>query len=167
MPFEKYQPHHIGIKAGKDIERAFCGQSEHSYTKKIQYKTYEEAKKEAIRMQPQVLPLPATKLINRLNELYPDLSGKMRYYTSLGTAFDVYHGVDAFITLGDAYIVTLDITNNSSKESAKADIVVYTGYKEDGSIDFSDMQINILAQRIGKTFVEKYAKTSQRKSQHM
>lgn len=40
---------------------------------------------------------------------------KVKLYTSVGTAFDVYHGVDAFFECEDV-IVTVDLTLNSQKE---------------------------------------------------
>lgn len=154
MGFEGYSWNAAGLKEGEDIERGFFGQAGRKFNGELVYLPYKNAMEEVMKNQPEKLPFFTQRIINTVEEMYPGLAGRLQFYTAVGTAFDVYHGVDAFFKL-QGHVVTLDVTSNSSKEHAKADIVVQTGYDEDGGIDFSEDQIRLLAKQVGQVFIRK------------
>jgi len=57
-----------------------------------------------------------------------DEMNRIRFYSALGTALDIFHGIDGWIELqldeGPPILVTLDVTLNTKKSEHKADIIV-------------------------------------------
>ncbi|MBI2473840.1 hypothetical protein HYV70_04805 [Candidatus Uhrbacteria bacterium] len=53
---------------------------------------------------------------------------RIRFYSAVGTALDIYHGIDGWIELQldeePPILVTLDVTLNTKKTDHKADIIV-------------------------------------------
>lgn len=96
-----------------------------------EYKRWSEALAEAKRSQParktQFVLLLEVLLMKRLGVA-------VTVYTAIHSAFDIFHGVDAFVEVGRT-IVTLDVTLNPEKVVAKAD-VVYHG--DDGAVSLAD-----------------------------
>lgn len=157
MSYEGYDWNKTGIKEGEDIERGFFGQAGKKFNGELVYMSYKRAMESAMESQPNRLPYFTQRLLSKMDEAYPALAGRINFYTAVGTSFDVYHGVDAFFKLQD-HVVTLDVTSNSTKETAKADIVVQTGYDEDGGIDFTEEQMEMLVTKVGKMFIDKITK---------
>jgi len=157
MSYERHNWNNVGIKEGEDIERGFFGQAGKKFNGELVYMPYKRALESAIDNQPDRLPYFTQRLLSKVDEAYPNLAGMINFYTAVGTSLDVYHGVDAFFKLQD-HIVTLDVTSNDSKTHAKADIIVQTGYDEDGGIDFSDEQMASLAKQVGVEFITKIKK---------
>lgn len=52
---------------------------------------------------------------------------ELEFYTAVGSPLDFYHGVDCFFCF-KGMIVTIDLTIDSSKQEAKADLVVNCSY---------------------------------------
>lgn len=53
---------------------------------------------------------------------------RVRLYTAIGTAADVFHGIDSWIEYetddGRRIVVTLDLTENPNKDACKADVMI-------------------------------------------
>lgn len=53
---------------------------------------------------------------------------RIRFYSAVGTALDIFHGIDGWIELqleeGPPVLVTLDVTLNTQKLEHKADIII-------------------------------------------
>ncbi len=67
-----------------------------------------------------------------------DWSG-LEFYTAVGSPLDFFHGVDCFFCF-KGKIVTIDLTINSSKQVAKADLVVNCSYR-DAAIAFAAPEV--------------------------
>lgn len=73
----------------------------------------------------------------------PELSiedeNQLGYYTAVGSAFDLYHGIDAFFEYkahsGQVVRITIDVTTNPNKDRYKADVVLAI---PSGGLDTSD-----------------------------
>ena len=54
--------------------------------------------------------------------------GKLKFFSSVGSPLDIYHGVDAFLELegkdGKKHVVTMDISGNPNKNKGKADVLI-------------------------------------------
>ena len=54
--------------------------------------------------------------------------GKLKFFSSVDSPLDYYHGVDAFFEVegkdGKKRIVTIDISGNSKKDKGKADVLI-------------------------------------------
>ncbi len=60
-------------------------------------------------------------------DLDAEEEGQIGFYTAVNSPLDRYHGVDAFIEYKEkdkTFLVTIDVTINSSKDSYKADVVL-------------------------------------------
>lgn len=98
---------------------------------KVEYLPFHEAMKDAISNQPWDDPTdPEPRFPRDLHFLVCEEMNidccELRYYTAVGTAFDYYHGVDAFFTFRKGkkvYWVTLDLSLRKKTEY-KADILV-------------------------------------------
>ncbi|MBI4714269.1 hypothetical protein HY771_03755 [Candidatus Uhrbacteria bacterium] len=53
---------------------------------------------------------------------------RLKFYTAVGTAADIFHGIDGWFEYtdddGNKIIVTLDVTTNPKKETWKADVII-------------------------------------------
>ena len=100
------------------------------------------------------------ELKDRLGERLPEET--VRAYNAIGTPLDMYHGIDAFLSinfLGKEYIITLDATLREEKlsgdEVVKADLVI--GSLPDPAVDTDRYlaEISVLANRIAKIIQER------------
>ncbi len=122
----------------------------------VQYLPYHKAMKVAMSNQPWDDPTdPEPRFPRDLHFLVCEELGidcsELRYYTAVGTAFDFFHGIDAFFTYkrGDkVYWVTLDLSLRQKFEY-KADILV--GFME--KID----DLKACAREIAQAFQQKIA----------
>ena len=98
---------------------------------------------------------PSNKIANNLHcsvaeKLELDDYNELKFYSALNSPLDYYYGIDAFLELdGDVY--TLDLSINSHKEEAKADMVV----SEHDLM--TDEGIEDLANRIARFYSKKRA----------
>jgi hypothetical protein len=57
-----------------------------------------------------------------------DDQDRIKFYTSVKTPLDVFHGIDAFVQFKDSnekkYLITFDLTLNTQKKEYKSDIIV-------------------------------------------
>ena len=58
----------------------------------------------------------------------------LEFYVAIGSALDVYHGIDMFFQIRSR-IVTLDLTRRASKEDAKADFLLTADMIEKDQIE--------------------------------
>lgn len=128
------------FQAGSDFEIEKFGKCR---TRCSQYRTWREAAEEAKRCQPQ-RKTEFVLLLERM--LVQVLDAQVVCFSAVGTAFDIFHGVDAFIEYR-GIIVTVDATLNPDKVVGKADLVFYQHH------DAAD-----LAGRIARAFREKATK---------
>ena len=113
-----------------------------------EYRKWREAAEEAKRCQPQ----RKTEFVQQLERMLAQvLDAQVACFTAVGSAFDIFHGVDAFIEYRGV-IVTVDATLNPDKVVGKADLVFYKHH------DAAD-----LAGRMARAFREKATKQTYRR----
>ena len=66
-------------------------------------------------------------IAKKLGVLYHEV----RYYSAIGSALDIFHGIDAFVEYGGK-IVTIDVTKESHKTYRKANILITKDIYEAG-----------------------------------
>lgn len=90
-------------------------------------------------------PTPA-RLLAEVQRLVGRLA-EVRFCTAVGSTLDTFHSVDAFFEIpACGLMVTIDVTLNSQKTSARADLVLHAE-------DFEDLPA--LAVRVARLFAEK------------
>jgi hypothetical protein len=90
-------------------------------------------------------PAKKTQIVEALEREFEQNGLPVVFYTAVGSALDYFHGVDGYFEFRGV-VVTIDVTINSEKTSAKADLVVHP----------DDLKnIRVLAARIGREFVTK------------
>lgn len=97
--------------------------------RETQYLKYLDAIEEVKQKQPAKKPhfakvLEATVNVLLHNEKISSQEKPVRFYTAVGTSFDIHHGVDGFFEAGDKR-VTIDITSNPKKDKVKADLMLF------------------------------------------
>jgi len=112
---------------GKNVEIAFLGRVIVRWDG--EYRPYREAMDEVRRFQPGDPSDPKCRFANDLHALVAlglDLENwsELKFYTAVGTALDVYHGVDGFFEFRGK-VATIDGTVNPEKLDGKADVVVH------------------------------------------
>jgi len=135
MGFESHriqETDNVNIKAGQFFEQAiFKGCVDDDFDVDNGYMEYKESLAWAKDHQPKKdYNNPETLDSEQLSQLKSAVSSKLtnvdevlRFYTAIGSPLDVLHGVDGFFEIGN-HIVTLDLTLNSDKIIAKADVVI-------------------------------------------
>lgn len=83
------------------------------------YMTFVDAMQEVRKHQP-ARKAPAIVAIEREFEKRGE---KIEFYTAVGTALDLYHGVDGFFVFRGT-VLTVDVTLNPNKIAGKADIIL-------------------------------------------
>ncbi len=119
----------------------------------VQYLSWKESMKEAMRSQPWEDPTdPEPRFARDLHYLVCEELGvdcsELKFYTSVGTSFDIHHGVDAFFVTrysGKTYWVTLDLSLDY-KSAFGADLLVRYADTVDGIREYA-WQISNLFQR--------------------
>lgn len=142
-----YRPEKYGY-TGKIFEEDFVGsvKKDENYkkallelkekTKKGEYLRFEDALELAKKFQPWD-PTNPTKnfardirleVIDQLGLEKEEDMDKVKFYTSVGSPLDVFHGIDAFLEYtdkeGKTHRVTFDLSMNPAKEEYKADLIV-------------------------------------------
>lgn len=115
--------------------------------------------KEAARLvrgrQPREMRPTASRLLAEVQRLVGKLAA-VRFCTAVGSALDLFHGVDAFFEIPACGLtVTIDVTLNSQKTSARADLVLHAE-------DFEDLPA--LAARVVRVFAEKAKERRERRA---
>ncbi len=92
------------------------------------YLPYNQALKDVMAHQPWDPTDPEPRFASDLHscvaeELGIDDLSRLELYTAVGSALDVYHGVDCFFRF-NGKIVTIDLTVNPNKDEYKADLVL-------------------------------------------
>ncbi len=162
MGFESYrrqETDNVNIKAGQFFEQAvFKGCVSDNTDIEHGYMEYKESLTWAKDHQPKKdYNNPETLDSQQLLQLKSAVSSKLtnvdevlRFYTAIGSPLDVLHGVDGFFEVGD-HIVTVDLTLNSDKVIAKADVVILA----DNENGMTDEIIDLSANSIADKFKEK------------
>lgn len=135
MGFESYrrqEADNVNIKAGQFFEQAvFKGCINDDTDVDHGYMEYKESLAWAKDHQPKKdYSNPETLDSKQLLHLKSAISSKLdnvdevlRFYTAIGSPLDILHGVDGFFEMGE-HVVTVDLTLNSDKVVAKADVVI-------------------------------------------
>jgi hypothetical protein len=117
-----------GLKAGEQFQVEKLGKCQ---ARCKGYREWRDALDEVKRFQPEY----KTNFVRMLEGLLTRRLGvEIRFYTAVYSALDIFHGVDAFIEIGEV-IVTVDVTINPQKTAAKADVVYHA---EDGVVSLTD-----------------------------
>ena len=102
------------------------------------YKTYKKAMAEVVEKTNQSNWDPSDPNTRVCNDLHATVAinlnlddwNELKLYPAVGSAFDIYHGVDMFFEL-DGKIVTIDLTVNTDKDFYKANVIVTPEMIED------------------------------------
>jgi hypothetical protein len=88
------------------------------------YRNWRDALAEAKRTQ----PVRKTEFLQQVEQSMRRIlqEPQINLFTAVGSAFDIYHGVDAFVEYKGT-IVTIDVTRETAKTAAKADVVYQCG----------------------------------------
>ncbi|MFA6272264.1 MAG: hypothetical protein WC693_04125 [Patescibacteria group bacterium] len=128
-----------GGYTGKLIEHEMLGVAhlESAARARIEYQPYQQALKSAKERQPGNPSDPKARFANDLHATICELMGledynQLRFYTSVGSSLDHFHGIDGFFELSidennpaDSIVVTVDITMNPNKgDQYKADHII-------------------------------------------
>jgi hypothetical protein len=90
-------------------------------------------------------PAQKTKTVAALEAEFARRGLAIKLYTAVGTALDIHEGTDGFFEFAGV-VVTIDLTLNTNKEVAKADMVVQKGDLEN---------IPLLAEWVARKFIQK------------
>ena len=71
-------------------------------------------------------PSQKTQTVTAFEREFERLGLPVRFYTAVGTCLDIHEGIDGFFEFRGV-VVTIDLTLNTEKETAKADFVVQKG----------------------------------------
>lgn len=138
-----------GISDGMDVEHALLG-SVQEQKNDGEYIPFAEAVAKAKEKQPN--PFDRSKIIKDLRlkiaERCLDKEEAVKFYTAVGTALDVYHGVDAFFEQGGRR-VTVDVSMRE-KESYKADVLLIVDMDEEGNVVVSPDEIEQVSKDIAR-----------------
>lgn len=155
-PFHKRSEKPASIQDGKFAENIL---KDLDRKEEREYKSFKEAAKYVMEHQSEGLP---HERISRFKSTVSDkLWGKLgdkvgdevlRFYSAKDSILDRKHGIDAFFTLGENNMVTLDFTLNTSKLTHKADVIVHLddleGLSDDVIDHYSDEIVDIFVQNI-------------------
>lgn len=119
--------------SGKLLESELLGEIIHQPHEHLEYQTYNESIKWVKGHQPGDPADPVAPFSNDLHatmaeELCPEKYDRLKFYTSVGSSLDRFHGVDAFFEYLDKnkklHRVTIDLTTNPQKDEYKADYIM-------------------------------------------
>lgn len=122
------------IKKSPDYQKALFELKEK--TKKGDYVGYNDALELAKKFQPWDPANPnknfardlRIEIIDQLGLEREEDMDRVKFYTSVGSPLDVFHGIDAFLEYtdkeGKTHRVTFDLSMNPAKEEYKADLIV-------------------------------------------
>lgn len=132
------------LKDGVVFETEVLGRCKVSYNG---YLAYKPAREQAAKNQ----PTRKSQVIKEIEQVFEKNAGsKIKFFTAVGSALDLYHGVDGWFEF-NGEVVTIDITRNLEKVFAKADIVIQP----------EDLKnVPLLAARIAREFITKMEKRS-------
>ncbi len=153
--------------AGKSAERVMGSvdlpRNEHLDGRYVPYAASIKLAKEHQPWEDPVMPSPvfAKKLreaaLSSMPRLPQELHRNLKFYTSVGSPLDRYHGIDAFlefeVTGKDPIRITLDITMKPGKDAWKADILFSVGQVdvETFAQDISVGKFDDIIGRVAKT----------------
>lgn len=86
------------------------------------------------------------KLKSAVSSKLTNVDKVLRFYTAIGSPLDVLHGVDGFFEIGDC-VVTVDLTLNSDKIIAKADVVILADDDKGMTSEIVDLAANSIADK--------------------
>ena len=141
------------IFAGADVERAAFGTIRNISEKDaLAHTTYDEALDWVKNHQPtlEARPKIASDLRKMVAELSVDKKTPVKFFTAIGTALDIYYGIDAFIEQG-SQIGTIDISMEV-KERIKADVLLLARMDQEGRVTVSEEEMREVAALIADKF---------------
>lgn len=93
-------------------------------------------------------------LYSRVKDLVSDEREPLKFFTTVETPLDVYHGVDAFFTQGKTSVATIDISMKE-KDVFKSDVVLVVRFDNTGKPSAKPEEIQAAAQAIARKLNQK------------
>jgi len=152
--FKKVAAGEAPVVPGSQVERALLGEVLPRARNNDAYVPFKKAFVIALQNQPERTKEStfARELCSRIQQLCSDQETPVRLFTTVGSALDVYHGVDAIVAQGMRY-VTVDVSMRE-KEYYKADVLICARMGDDGEVSVDEEELQHAAEACARKLTE-------------